>query len=387
MKWGVRRFQRKDGSRTAAGLKRARENDKANDKNNDPQTKRKTANNNPVKSDKESGKSKNSVSDYRQKQIDKAIKSGNTKDLAFYTNISDEVIQQEMVRRENVKKAVIAGAVVVGVATAGYVAYRMSVNNQLKAFGGDLTKDKMGDILDKAQIDLSDGLSDIRIPKGSEIHRQVAYKDFDVSRMKDKMMYATTNKTDTAAYMAFLKDWHGTGERYDVKMETITDILAPSDKKAREIFDDVWNNNPEYRMKLQKTLIDSYTKLGATEEQALYTVTQTLLDPDKRFKDGGMYALVKGQEDSGILRDAYRKAGYTAITDYFDKGVMGKAPMIFFDADTQMVKTGETFVTEAMKKQSAMTVFADRSHPLFRSARQWVYQAGLISMEEFIKSG
>ena len=71
---------------------------------------------------------------------------------------------------------------------------------------------------------------------------------------------------------------------------------------------------------------------------------------DDPFKMG-MYAVVKGKNDSVTLLDEYKKAGYTAIIDYWDKNTLSEKPLILFDAASDVVKRGESFVSVDMRKQ------------------------------------
>ena len=122
---------------------------------------------------------KKSADEYRQDML-KRYTGKDPQKTAFYTNASDELIQQEFVRRQNVKKAVTAGAAVVGVAAACLIAYRMSANKQAQALakaGSKLTDDAAAKALRTAKEDL-----DYVLPKGSEIHRMTGFQGFDLSK-------------------------------------------------------------------------------------------------------------------------------------------------------------------------------------------------------------
>ncbi len=45
-----------------------------------------------------------------------------------------------------------------------------------------------------------------------------------------------------------------------------------------------------------------------------------------------------------MLINEYKKAGYDALVDYFDKGAMAKLLLILFNASSDVVKTGEKAV-------------------------------------------
>ena len=344
MRWGIRRYQNKDGTLTSAGKKRYSE-DKTNKKI-------KTA-----EKEYTGEKLKNAAESYRTKMIKKYMGKDPTK-VAFYTNVSDEVIQKEFIRRENVKKAVIAGAAVVGIAAAGFIAYKMSCKKQLDDLGSAATSDSVKKVLKNAKEDL-----DYVIPKDSEIHRMVGRSNFDLNETIGKRTYVTVNDSDRASYGVFLKDWSGTGKRYDVTLKATKDILAPSDAKARKIFDKVWNENPEYKNELEKTLTGAYAKLLNKSPDDPYVRVQVKLSMKDPF-DAGMYAFVKQGRDSEMLTDAYKKAGYNALVDYFDRGSMGKQPMILFDAASDTVKVGERFVDEILIRDYIKMLRKDKKHPM-----------------------
>lgn len=397
MKWGVRRYQKEDGSLTSAGEKRYQVDQKktqykqAKKAYNNAYNKydRKTYQTySPVKAHRDANKKrwndlmdarndvkktktelKTAEKEYSGEKLKEASEQYRTKMLqkysgkdpnktAFYTNASDELIQKEFIRRENMKKAVIAGAAVVGIGAACYIAYNMSCKKQLESFGDKVTHDAVKKALKTAQEDL-----DYVVPKGSSVHRMVGYEGFDLSKTVGKRTYVTVSDADRASYGLFLKDWSGTGKRYDVSLEAIKDIVAPSDAKAKKIFNEVWDTNPEYRNELEKTLLNAYSKLHKTttdDPRIITLVKEEMKDPFK----AGMYAFVKQGRDSEMLVDAYKKAGYSAIVDYFDKGSLGKQPMILFDAANSTVKTGEQFVDNAMKEIYKQMLAKDLTHPM-----------------------
>lgn len=312
-------------------------------------------------------KLKKSAESYRQDMLRKYTGKDAQK-TAFYTNASDELIQQEFVRRQNVKKAVTAGAAIVGVGAACLIAYRISANKQAQALakaGSKLTNETADKVLRTAKEDL-----DYILPKGSEIHRMTGQAGFDLSKTKGKRTYVTVNDSDRAAYALFLKDWQGSSNRFDVTMRATKNIVAPNDKRAKEIFKQVYDSNPEYKQELEKTLLKAYRDLykGKYPDSTIVaTVKEQLKDPF----GAGMYAFVKQGRDADILTKAYQKAGYNAIVDYFDKGSLGKQPMILFDAagsvekvNERLIKDGGRWVSQAMRDEYLRMLRVDASHPM-----------------------
>lgn len=409
MKWGIRRYQNKDGSLKPAGKKRYidkskveaakkeyKESKQAYSKAYDKAYNGSIGLISPFKEHRQNAearwedvekkasevksakkalrtaeeeykgeKLKQSADEYRNKMLQKYTGKDPQK-TAFYTNASDELIQQEFVRRQNVKKAVIAGAAVVGIGAACLIAYRMSANKQLQLLG------KTDDIAEAAKNALKTASEDLDyvIPKGSDVHRMVGSSGFDLSKTVGKRTYVTVNDSDRAAYAMFLRDWHGTGERWDVTLKATKDIVAPSNDRARKIFQEVYDSDPSYREELKKTLVSTYSSLFR-ESPDSYRVrlktAQMLQDPF----GAGMYAFVRQGKDADILTQAYVKAGYDAIVDYFDKGSLGKQPMILFDAagsttktNERLIRRGEQFLSAALESEYLGYLRSDRSHPM-----------------------
>lgn len=384
MKWGVRRFQNADGSLTASGKKRYGSEEVQEKyeqykqiKNQHKADKQKASSSllskdhaDLIEQAKDSrvkaklaeeefkgAKLRQAASDYRSKMLNKYAKD--PKKRKEYEKMSDEDIQKEFLRRENMKKAIVAGSVAVGITAACIIAHRMSLAKQLNSLKPDeVTEDTIKQIIDKAQSDV-----DYAIPKGYTFHRQVGFKDFDLSKTKGNALYVTTNESDRAAYMNFLKDFSGTGKRYDVSLETAKDILAPSDTKAREIFEKVWNGNPQYQTELRKTLTSTFSQMYNVDADDPFIKRQV----ESFLKDpfyAGVYAICKQGADTQILREAYKEQGYNALIDYHDvMDKFSKTPLILFDAESTVVKTGEVFVDENMKKKGLETLLNDVSHP------------------------
>lgn len=363
MKWGVRRYQKKDGSLTPAGKKKYSEDTSSEkQKRNKSKTNKKRIQ--TAEKEYTDEKLKQATEKYRNKMIDKYF-GMDSKKVAFYTNASDEVIQEEFIRRQNVKKAVIAGAAVVGIGAACVIAYKMSANKQIQKLGDKVSADAVKDALKTANDDL-----DYVIPRGSEIHRMVGESGFNLSKTVGKRTYVTVNDSDRAAYALFLKDWSGTGKRYDVTLNATRDIIAPSDSKARAIFKQVYDENPEYKQELEKTLVRTIAsfRYKPTSDPGVQAAAREMLkDPF----GAGMYAFVRQERDADILTYAYQKAGYNAIVDYFDRGSLGKQPMILFDAagtttktGEKLIRTGKGFVDAIVENEYLEYLRSDSSHPM-----------------------
>ena len=273
-------------------------------------------------------------------------------------------------RRELAKKIVIASAVTVGVGAGLYLAYKSGCINQMSQLGKDLTpssakaimKKYIKNLPDPQEIERELHANDFVLKKGTEIHRMTATANIDFSKVTDAT-YVAHDPKDVAKYMTQLKDWSGTGERFDVTFKAVQDIRMPSKETARKIFDELWENDPTYKDELRSVLTETYEELLKKEypKMTYEKVKKTakdfadfgLDDPENAFQRG-IYTIVRRQSDSKKLLSKYAEHGYNAIEDYFDKGVFTDSPVILFNPSTSVVKVGEQKVTESMKKLAAM---------------------------------
>ena len=195
-----------------------------------------------------------------------------------------------------------------------------------------------------------------------------AYPDLDISKSKD-LAYTAFKEQDVLTYELFLKDWSGTGKRFDTVYEAVKDIRVPSKEKAKKIFDDVWNNDPTYKKELTKTLFERYTETGMSPVDADIRIKKELSqDPFSR----GMYALVRKGKDSEKLVDKFKSLGYDALEDYFDKGTIADNPLILLDPSSSVRKTGERRVTQTIKNAHKLRLNQLDGEPL-----QWLGQKEL----------
>lgn len=307
------------------------------------------------------------VDEYRSEMINRYSKSDPSK-AKKYKNASNEELAEEYQRRKNIEKTVLIAAGVVGISAACYLAYRSGVIKRLSKQQYPVASDTVKAAFRESMDDL-----DYVISKDSVLHRMSAFENFDLAKTKDKFTYVTVTEKDRLGYMAFLKDWHGTGKRYDVSLQATKDIIAPSDKKAKEIFQELWDSDPSYKEELTDTLVKAQRKalFGETDVEpyiADLLKSQVLESLEEDPFKAGIYSFVKGSGDSKKLADAYKAHGYSAIVDYFDKGEMGQQPMILFNASSDVVKTGEQFVTKTMKADAIKKLSTAKDHPLYKHA-------------------
>lgn len=314
------------------------------------------------------------INEFRKKMVG-YYGNGKPEKAKEYSKMSDEEIAEDIARKKKVKKIAIAGVAALGIGAGIYLAYKYDAVDRISnMLNNGIESDEVKKNLDKVVDDSIDDL-DFIFNKGHEFHRQVGFENFDLSKTAGKALYVSSNKTDTATYKALLRDWSGSGKRYDVTLEATKAIKVPSDKKAREIFDNLIKNNDEYKRALSETIAKQQLRKGVSDEiikkeaNMIYKNMDKLVGgPDDIFRQG-IYQIVKQDKDSKILMNEYRKAGYDAITDYFDKGSMSKRPLIFFDADKTLIKKGEEFVDMAAYKE-AIDYLSLQNAPLSATAEK-----------------
>ena len=150
-------------------------------------------------------------------------------------------------QKRKIRNVAIGAATVIGVGAAMYFAYKYHAMNNLSEDirnSADIAtmKETMFRSLDE---------STMVFDEGSVFHRMTAYSNIDYSNATHPI-YTSWKKEDVATYATLLKDWSGTGKRYDVTLQALEEIRVPTKKKAVEIFEHLWNENPEYREQLKK---------------------------------------------------------------------------------------------------------------------------------------
>lgn len=256
-------------------------------------------------------------------------------------------------QKKTIRNVAIGVAAAAGIGVGMYFAYKHHAVNNLADVMSSGNADKS--VLKQTMLRSLDDATMV-FDKGSIFHRMSAYGGVDYSNATDPM-YLSWKKVDIATYMTRLKDWSGTGKRYDVVFEAMQDIKIPTKKKAQEVFEELWNNDLEYRKQLRETLIDTYkNKFGKTQLMAELTADYELRD-DPFAK--AMYAIVRQSPDSKKLIDRFKALGYDAIEDYFDKGTVSESPFIAFNPSKTLTKKGETFVTKQMKIETLKDLMKD----------------------------
>ena len=314
-------------------------------------------------------KTKKDINKYRSEMIEKYAKSDPEK-ANKYKKASEKDLAEEYQRRRDLTKtiAIVAGSV--GVAGAIWLAYRSGIVKNI-AKAGILQADNASKSAVKDAIRSSFDDVDYVISKGTIMHRMVGFKDFDLQKTKGQLLYTATNEKDRLAYMAFLKDFNKTGKRYDVSLEAVKDIVAPSDKKALAIFNELIAGDPGYKKEIEDTLTEMIAKTaGAKKGSVMWEAAEW--NAKRMVEADPFQAAITGiaNQNSATkkLIDAYKKHGFNGLIDYHDKGTVSELPMILFDAASDVVKRGETAVTDSMRANAIKSLSKMAGHPVQTNA-------------------
>lgn len=340
MKWGVRRFQRKDGSLTSAGKKRYLDDPSvasSKAKMESDRAKQRLANAEynkaynkaayiPTKSNRQAlsnayaGKIK-ADSEYRRSKFDystnkeaarlresgKEIKNKSKHRLKLEEQykkmgLTDEQAQAAANKRIRTEKILAASAALTVTACAAYVA-----NKKLKdRIDGVI---KAGDQMQR--ISMTDN--------GGKLHDvfYAAKGDHDIKRYEG-MLGATRSKQ--------------VGSAYKLKLEATRDIKVASKDHAAKIFEDLYKNDDNFRKSVANYVGNNVH--GGNSVNLSKTSGRNM----KKMYENFNSHLVNMRNDPNKVDQAFydklKKAGYGAIQDINDmkfSGYNAKNPLIVFD--------------------------------------------------------
>ena len=314
MKWGVRRFQNKDGSLTPAGKRRYDEPNQQN--NSSPKS-----NQQPGSNAKKYKIPKNK-SLHRLKLEEKYIKQG----------MSREEAEQAAAKRIRTEQFV---AVAAGVTVASAVAYA-----KYKGYTTDKVFEKNTDfqrIMRLAEnAEIREGRQYLAVNKKDKIkYKGLLGSSFDANIRADKKIKDVFGEETVREAV------------YDVTVKNKEAVKVASRKRAEDAFMKLYKEDPEFRKGLQNRVKELSDGLGTLSPFAKkmgddkldnyklrkygYDIFNTLLvDDDKR-----------STSNANKFYDALRKQGMNALLDINDKKYSGyetKMPIITFDGKYDYVK-------------------------------------------------
>lgn len=291
MRWGVRRFQKKDGSLTLAGKKRYYD-------------------------DAPPKKGQQKKSD-RQRYLEaKYIKQGMTEQEAQYA----------AEKRVKAEKFIAASAAVTVAACAGYYAYRKYAVDQTISKSANFQRImKM-----EAGQEIRPGPQYLAYKNSDRIKYQgILGKHFQDNIMRNEQFNPLS--TDRVKVMKFA-------------IKPQDDVKVASPKRVKDTFEKLYKNNAEFRSAVDKSNKEMYDSVRFRSQGPLYKQVLDKTDSSKSrsFIRGKMYdafnvGLVNKSDDgskaANIFYNELRKQGVNAIQDINDKkysGYNSKNPIIMF---------------------------------------------------------
>ena len=335
-KWGVRRFQNKDGSLTAAGRKRYDDD----------------------------GPSQKKQKEYKVPK-NKSLHRLKIEEKYKAKGMSEKEAEQAAAKRIRGEQFAVGAA---AVTVAACVAYNKYKNHNV---------DKVLKNAEFHRIMMTDN-PDAPVREGA---RYVSYKKND--KMRYRGLYGNELKTKRMADGLNNIDFEKAGPMptgmdnlrkyveenqtykkniYDMTIKSKGDIKVASEKRARETFEKLYKNDPEFRKNLiartEENRLGLVVKKGLDKGNVVDRLIQEGKDPkarqlaslgDKELK-GKAYdifniLLVDGDERSRSNQkkfyDALKEQGMNAVQDMNDKKYSGyktKMPLIMFDGDFEYTK-------------------------------------------------
>ena len=334
MKWGVRRFQNKDGSLTPAG--RRRYDDGINDKQYGKADVKKQ-----TKSNEKTYKIPKNKSLHRLQLEEKYRKQG----------LSQEQAEQQAAKRIRTEKYIAAAAAVTVASCVAYTKYKGYTSD--KIFETNTEFQRIMKLAENAEI--RQGRQYLAVDKKDK----VKYKGLLGSSFETQIK--AQNKINEVFNEKAVKE-----AVYDVTVKNKDAVKVASRKRAEDAFMKLYNEDSEFRKALQERAKETTEDMGflkpfskklgegKLEKHQLrkygYDIFNTLLvDTDKR-----------SESNANKFYDALKKQGMNALEDINDKkysGYNAKMPIITFDGNFDYVKR-EMSKSEIMsnnKKATDMT--------------------------------
>lgn len=362
MRWGVRRYQNKDGSLTPAGRKRysddpglksvdsaklklkaaRREVQRAGNRYNVVSTKENWDLYKQSKSDLKDAKvdhhkaklkydTQKEVSRIRDNNVEFKNKSKHRLRLEEQyrqMGMSKEEAQAAANNRIRTEKVLAASATVAVSACAAYV-----IRNKIKDRTDGLIK--AGDTLQR--IEMKD--------TGGKLH---------------DMFYVAKDKKDTRRYENLLgmARKNSTGHAYLMQLEAKGDVRVASKDRASKVFGDLYKNDPEFRSSVKNHVSEHFAGINKVKN------TNDLSNRNIKKMYENFNANIMGIRGDGSGADTkfYNKlksAGYGAIQDINDmkfSGYNAKNPIIVFDNSKKniMVKSVKELTSPDMNKRGTI---------------------------------
>ena len=363
MKWGVRRFQKKDGSLTSAGKKRYSEDfERAKSNLSAAKENRRTAYteynkayykyqlvptktnyaktvdclNKARSADKTEAKAKldYKVAKYESNGgFNSSIKKSKHQQVLEekYRNQGYSDKQATIMARDRIRtERVVVGAAALTVTACAAYAANKYVKNRTDGII------KSGDILQRIEMQNTDG----------KLH---------------DMFYASSGSHDNKRYEGILgmTRQKQTGKAYIMKLEAQNDIRVASKEKAAKVFGELYKNDADFRESVKNNVSQHFG--GSNKIKDINNMSdRNIRKMYDNFNSGLIHIRDQGSGADKKFYNKLKEAGYGAIQDVNDmkySGYNAKNPLIVFDNAKQniMTKTFEELTDKkAVNKKGAI---------------------------------
>ena len=324
-KWGVRRFQKKDGSLTPAGRKRYDDD----------------------------GPSQKKQKEYKVPK-NKSLHRLKIEEKYKAKGMSEKEAEQAAAKRIRGEQFAVGAA---AVTVAACVAYNKYKNHNV---------DKVLKNAEFHRIMITDN-PDAPVREGA---RYVSYKKND--KMRYRGLYGNELKTKRMADGLNNIDFEKAGPMptgmdnlrkyveenqtykkniYDMTIKSKGDIKVASEKRARETFEKLFNDDPEFRKNFQSRVYE--IQLGLVDKKGLGDTVrkvaskESISSKELKTKAYDVFNIMlvdsdeKGRNIQKKFYDTLKEQGMNAIQDINDKKYSGyktKMPLIMFDGDFEYTK-------------------------------------------------
>ena len=335
-KWGVRRFQKKDGSLTPAGRKRYDDD----------------------------GPSQKKQKEYKMPK-NKSLHRLKIEEKYKAKGMSEKEAEQAAAKRIRGEQFAVGAAAVTVAACVAYNKYRNhNVDKVLK--NAEFHRIMM---TNNPDAPVREGARYVSYKKNDKMRYRGLYgNELKIKRMADGLNNIDFDKAGSIPTgMDNLRKYVDENQTYkkniyDMTIKSKGDIKVASEKRARETFENLFKNDPEFRKNLiartEENRLGLITKKGLDKNNVVDKLIQEGKDPkvrqlaslnDKDLK-GKAYdifniMLVDGDERSRSNQkkfyDALKEQGMNAVQDMNDKKYSGyktKMPLIMFDGDFEYSK-------------------------------------------------
>ena len=338
-KWGVRRFQNKDGSLTPAGKKRYDEPNVGRKTSEsvtiDGQTFKVYGRNNKQYADKVAKKAKDMGATVTRESKTKEVKKYKIpenkslhrlklEEKYMKNGMTREEAEQAAAKRIRTEKFVAAAAVVTVASAVAYAKYK------------GYTSDKI-------------------IKENSDFQR-IMRLDPNAELRKDSRLYATINKKDKVLYKGMFAD-HLTKMKsdneniYDITVRNRKEIKIASEKRARDTFVNLFKNDKDFKSEFIERLEKDGYEVSKGRLDGIFNKmrkdSNSLSDRELRGKAYDLFNVMLAEQGERTERntnrfyEALRKQGVNAVKDINDSKINNyhaKLPVILFDTDYDYVK-------------------------------------------------